>query len=239
MVHLATMIAIIIVYRKTIKRLLIDVFSLPRNISREGFKNAFKQKNIRFVIAIIIGTIPAFFIGFYLRDWFTIIENNLLVVGFMFLITALFLLLSKLFDKVKSDDNEESIDKKGKVKIKQGFIIGIAQAAAIMPGISRSGATITTGRILGLDRETAASFSFIMSLPVILGASALELVKAIENGLEGINILGVSIGFIMALVVGWISLVFLLKFIKKGKFYYFGFYVLLVSIVCFILYFNS
>ncbi len=236
MVHFGTMIAIIIVFRKKILSLFHNFISLPKDVKEMGFKEAINQPNIRFIIAIIIGTIPAFLVGFYLRDWLTSLENNLLVVAFMFLITSIILFTSKIFDSKDSNRIRDVDD--NRIGIIQGLLIGIAQSIAILPGISRSGSTITVGRMVGLERDTAASFSFLLSLPAILGASILELYKSIEIGLHNINIFGIILGFVSSVLVGWISLVFLLKFIKKGKFYYFGFYVVIISIISFIIYFK-
>ncbi len=246
MVHLGTMVAIIVVFRKLLKELIIDFFSIPKMIKKDGFKSTMSQHSIRFILAVIVGSVPAFFVGYFLHDQISGI-NSLLFVGFMFLITAMLLFASRIFDKKESQRSDESSSKtsdsygnieQGRIlSIPKGFVIGIAQAIAILPGISRSGSTISTGRLVGLNRDTAASFSFLMSLPAIFGASILEFVKVSNAGFSGIDIVGVLIGFITSLIVGWISLVFLIRFIKKGKFYYFGFYLVLVSLVCFIFHF--
>ncbi len=232
MVHLGTVIAIIIVFRKQIKDLIVGFFSIPSMIRKNGLKATMSDKSVRFIIAVIVGTIPAVFVGYFLRDQISGI-SSILFIGFMFLITALLLFISKIFDGESYEDTEKG----GLLSVLKGFIIGIAQAIAILPGISRSGSTITTGRFLGLNRETSASFSFILSLPAIIGASILELTKAVGDGFYGINIVGIIIGFLTSLFVGAISLIFLIRFINKGKFHYFGFYLIIVSMVCFVLFF--
>ncbi len=240
MVHLGTMIAIIIVFRKKIAGLIIDFFRIPSMIKKNGLKYTMSYHSVRFIFAVIIGSVPAFFVGYFLHDQITNM-NSILVVGFMFLITASLLFVSKLLDDkdINNNTNNNEYDtKQSKVlTILKGFIIGIAQAVAILPGISRSGSTIVTGRFLGLDRDTASSFSFIMSLPAIFGASVLELSKAAKMEFANINLVGIFIGFTVSLVVGWLSLTFLISFIKKGRLYYFGFYLTFISAVCLISYF--
>lgn len=225
MLHLGTMIAIIIVYREKIWNLIKEFFSIPYNIKKDGLKETFSRTNTNFILAIIIGTIPTGIIGFYLRDWVKIFETNLLIIAFMFLFTAIVLFLSRLFEKTKGQNYE-------KISILQALLIGIFQGIAVIPGISRSGITIGAGVGLKLKRETAASFSFILSLPAIIGATILEFVNI---DFSKINIEGTILAFILALVIGWISLKFLLGFIRKGKFFYFGFYVLVISIITFII----
>jgi undecaprenyl-diphosphatase len=242
-VHFATMIAVIIVFRVRIWELIKEFFTIPIHIKNEGLRNALRRPNTRFIIAIIIGTIPTIIVGLILRKYMEFIEKNLLIVACMFLVTAIVLFLSKIFDDRAKTDETENPDKL--ITIKRAVSVGLAQSIAIMPGVSRSGITITTGRGVGLSKDIAASFSFILSLPAILGATVLEIADIIDviqtNGVDKLNIdvLGTTLAFVFSLVVGVISLKFLIKFLKQGKFFYFGFYVLAISIVCFVMAFMS
>lgn len=227
MVHFGTMIAVIIVFRKKIWQLIKEFFKIPYHIKNEGFKNTVKRPDTDFIIAVIIGTIPTVIIGFFIRDFAKSIENNLLYVGIFFLLTAFVLFLSTLFDKGSKKYSK-------KIGVIKAFIIGITQGIAVLPGISRSGVTITTGLGLELDRETSASFSFILSLPAILGATILEIT---EVDFSNVNITGTIIAFLVSLIIGYLSLKILMRFIKRGKFFYFGFYVLLASALAFVFHF--
>ncbi|MFW5891107.1 MAG: undecaprenyl-diphosphate phosphatase [bacterium] len=228
MVHLGTMIAIIIVFHKRILNLLKEFISIPANVKKDGWKVTLKRPDLLFIIAIIIGTIPTVIIGLLLRNWVKNIEGGLFIVAFMFVITGTILVLSKFFEEM---NNKRSLVQNNVSPIK-AFIIGIVQGLAVIPGISRSGITITTGVASGINREEAASFSFILSLPAIFGASLLEIIKV---DLANINIIGVMTAFIISLIVGYLALKFLIKFIRQGKFYYFAIYVFIIAIISFIL----
>lgn len=237
-VHFGTMIAVIIVFREKIWELIKEFLTIPIHIKNEGLKKAFNRPNTRFIIAVIIGTIPAIIVGLILREYMKLIENNLLIVGCMFLVTAIILFVSKIFDdKAKKTEDEES----GKLTITKAISIGVAQSIAIMPGISRSGTTITTGRAMGLSKDISASFSFILSLPAIFGATVLEILDILDviqnEGINklNINVFGTSIAFVFSLIIGIIALKFLIHFLRQGKFFYFGFYVLAISIICFVI----
>ena len=164
--------------------------------------------------------IPAVLIGLFFEETINSFFNgNLLLVAVMLYVTSVLLYLS---DIIKLDKNE--------ISYKNSFIIGLAQAIAILPGISRSGATIATAVVIGIDREKAARFSFIMVIPLIFGSMAKSI---IDNGIifENFNLLSVLLGFISAFITGLLACKWMISLVKKSKLYYFSIYCFIVGSV--------
>ena len=206
--HFATALSTICIFRKDIIQILIGLFSKEETTQRV------------FSLKIIISMIPAVIIGVL---WEEIIENlfngQLILVGIMLIITALLLFLA---DRSKPTNKE--------VSFKNSFFIGIAQAIAILPGISRSGATIATSVLLGIDKESAAKFSFLMVVPLIFG----KMFKDIIDGallVEKINFLSLLIGFLAAFSTGLLACKWMIKLVKRSQLKYFSIYCTIVAIV--------
>jgi len=208
--HLGTLLAVIVFFWKDILKILKSLFTLNFN-SEEG-------KLIKF---IIIGSIPVALIGYLFHDIIESFFSNLLTVGLSLIITGTFLLLTK-----KSKGRNE-------LKLFDSIIIGIAQAFALIPGISRSGATISTGLFKGIDKKTVFKFSFLLSIPAIIGANLLELTK---NPITQTDVLPLFVCVITSAIVGYLSLKFLYGMLTKGKFYYFSFYCFILGL--FILFYS-
>lgn len=207
-VHLATALSAIIYFKDDVISILKSVFT---------FK---KDENTFFALMIIISIIPAGLIGYLFEDQISsLFDGNLTLVGFMLIITAIILFFS---DRVS--------DKKKKINFMSSVIIGISQAFAILPGISRSGSTIGTSIFLGIDREIAAKFSFLMVVPVILGSS-LKLLVDNQINLEQDNLINYASGFIAALISGYYACKWMIVFVKKSKLIYFSIYCLIVGIL--------
>ena len=206
--HFATALSTICIFRKDIIQILIGLFSKEETTQRI------------FSLKIIVSMIPAVIIGVL---WEEIIENlfngQLILVGIMLIITALLLFLA---DRSKPTNKE--------VSFKNSFFIGIAQAIAILPGISRSGATIATSVLLGIDKESAAKFSFLMVVPLIFG----KMFKDIIDGallVEQINFLSLLIGFLAAFSTGLLACTWMIKLVKRSQLKYFSIYCTIVAIV--------
>lgn len=204
--HFATALSTIFIYRK-------DIASI--------FKGLFQFKNneeFQFSLKIILSMFPAAFVGVVFNDQIEAFFNgNILLVGFMLIITALLLLLA---DKAKKTDK--------KVSFKNAFIIGVSQAIAILPGISRSGATISTAVLLGVDKEKAARFSFLMVVPLILGKVAKDL---LDGGFQtaDVQMVNLMVGFAAAFITGLVACNLMIKLVKKSKLIYFSIYCFIVG----------
>ena len=206
--HFATALSTICIFRKDIIQILIGLFSKEETTQRV------------FSLKIIISMIPAVIIGVL---WEEIIENlfngQLILVGIMLIITALLLFLA---DRSKPTNKD--------VSFKNSFFIGIAQAIAILPGISRSGATIATSVLLGIDKESAAKFSFLMVVPLIFGKMFKDIIAG-DLLVEQINFLSLLIGFLAAFSTGLLACTWMIKLVKRSQLKYFSIYCTIVAIV--------
>jgi len=178
---------------------------------------------------IILSMIPAVFIGLFFEEELELLfGGNILFVGFMLLITALLLWLA---DKAKDTDKP--------VSYKNAFVIGVSQAIAMLPGISRSGATISTSVLLGNDKNKAARFSFLMVVPLILGKIAKDILSGdlAESTTEPSILI---IGFIAAFIAGMAACTWMIQIVKKSKLSYFAIYCFIVGVAAIIFgYYNS
>ena len=195
------------------------------------FRGLFKCKlndETKYVINIIISMIPVGIVGVFFKDYVEeVFGSGLVIVGCMLLVTAALLTFS-FYAKPRQKD---------KISIKDAFIIGLAQACAVMPGLSRSGSTIATGLILGNRKESLAQFSFLMVIPPILGEALLDILKAVkgEEAFGGIDALPLTVGFIAAFVSGCLACKWMINIVKKGKLIYFGIYCAIagaVTLIC-------
>ncbi len=184
----------------------------------QEIKRIFYSKNWQLIKLIIIGTIPAVIFGVLFQTKIEQSFVSLKFIGLSFLITALFLLLTK-FSKAQKDT----------ISWSDALIIGIAQAVALFPGISRSGFTISAGLLRKLKPEIAFKFSFLLALPVIFGAVILQLPALIQQG-ENSYLLG-GIGMLISFFIGIISLKILEKILKRGKYFWFSLYLIILSMV--------
>lgn len=213
--HAATALSTTYVFRKEILEIIQGIFSKGCNEAK------------RFSLLVIISMIPAALIGFFLEDQLgALFDGKVMFVAGMLLITAALLLLSDYVPK-----------KAQKVDKKKALIIGLAQAVALLPGISRSGATISTAVILGVDKSKAATFSFLMVLPLIIG----KMMKDILDGsLSATSISSPALigGFIAALVSGIFACIWMVKLVRKSKLRYFAIYCVLLAVSVAIIYYS-
>jgi undecaprenyl-diphosphatase len=171
----------------------------------------------KYFIPLVIGTIPAVLIGFFFKDQLEGLFSSVKVVG-------VGLIISGILNYLTHMAKEKGI----LINLKNSFLIGLAQAVAIVPGISRSGATIFAGTNLGIKAKEVAEFSFLLSIPAILGANLLEI---IGNYNQPVNIGVYSVGFIFAFMAGIASIFLVLKLLKEKNFKYFAFYCFFVGLV--------
>ncbi|MBR1400107.1 MAG: undecaprenyl-diphosphate phosphatase [Prevotella sp.] len=189
------------------------------------FKGLFKFKmndETKYVLNILVSMIPVGIVGVFFKDKVEeIFGSGLLIVGIMLLVTAALLTFS-YYAKPRQ---------KSRISIKDAFIIGIAQACAVMPGLSRSGSTIATGLLLGNKKEKLAQFSFLMVIPPILGEALLDVMKAAkgENVFGSIGTVPLLVGFLAAFVSGCFACRWMIDIVKKGKLIYFGIYCAIIG----------
>lgn len=204
--HFATALSTIVIFRKEILQIIRGLFRFKKN------------EELEFSLKIIISMIPAALIGLLFEEQLeTFFDGNVLLVGFMLLITGLLLLLA---DKAKNTDKP--------VSYMNALIIGISQAIAMMPGISRSGATISTSVLLGVDRTKAARFSFLMVVPLIFGKVGKDVMDGAIS-FQDENFTVMAVGFLAAFISGLLACNWMISLVQKSKLYYFSIYCFVVG----------
>ncbi len=212
--HLGTLIAVFIVFYKEILRILQTLLRVPALIKSSGnLKSLFADnEEIRIAALILIGSIPTAILGILFHRIADQIFGSVWIVGVMLLVTGTLL----WFTRQMCAEGRPLI----KVGIKDALMIGLIQGMAIMPGISRSGATISMALFLGMNREVAGRYSFLLSIPAILGAMILSLNSTIIQ--TDIPVKVILLGTVIAAIVGYIGLKILLRLVKQGHLYYFA-----------------
>jgi undecaprenyl-diphosphatase len=216
MLHLGTLLAVVVYFRSDIWKIARGIRAIPKGSEED-------REGIKLLFWIILASIPTGLMGILLKDWFESLFSKPKVVGGMLLITGLVLWLTRWTKKEGRP--------LGQMRWLDAVLIGIAQGVAIIPGISRSGATISTGLFRGLDRELLGRFSFLLSIPAILGATALESTKMDSKGALFTTLIGSAVAF----VVGILALTVLIKIIKIGKIFHFSYYCCLLGILMILL----
>lgn len=211
-VHFGSLFSILIYFRKRISEILVNLFSYLMKPSQ--WKTEWQNNyDVRISFFILLSMIPAGIVGFTLKDTLEGAFSNPGLVSLMLLVTGSILYTNKFID-----------GKTDKVTAGNAFLIGIAQAFAMIPGISRSGTTITIGSLIGIKREDIAEFSFLMLLPVIAGAMLLETRELISMGDTNFNFTPLIAAFFASLVSGYYSLKYLIKIFKSKGLHYFAYY---------------
>lgn len=208
--HFGTVIPVIIIYWDDVRDILL-----------------FKKEKRRLTYLILIGIIPTGIIGFMFEDFFEKLFASSLSVGYMLLITGLLIYLSERLSKVrfKLEDMKEH----------NAIIVGIAQGLAIIPGISRSGSTIVASLLQGMDRESAARYSLLVAIPVILGAGLLKTKDAITVGLIGLSWGSLLLGSLAAAISGYFAIKYLLHILRQGSLIIFSYYCWTVGLLIIII----
>jgi len=210
--HFATALSTVFIFRNDLIKIFKGLFEFKRN------------SEFRFSVSIILSMVPAAFVGVFFDDLIeSFFNGNILLVGTMLILTGLLLFLA---DKAKNTNKE--------VSYVHAIIIGISQAIAILPGISRSGATISTSVLLGIDREKAARFSFLMVVPLIFGKIAKDILSDDFN-LDKIQMTSLGIGFIAAFLTGLFACKLMIKLVKQSRLIYFAIYCIIVGVISIIL----
>ena len=222
-VHMGTLLAVIVVFFDDIKSMLLSLLKHIKTFTslkqlRDG---ASKDKDLRMIMLILLGSIPTAFIGLFLKSYVDVMFRSVGFVGCMLLITGTFLWMTRNFSKTGVDIIKTTPQK--------ALIIGLCQGMAVMPGISRSGSTIAAGLFLGIDRETSARFSFLLSIPAIMGA---ELVSMKDFFAQNISLdMATVYGTLVSFIVGYAALIVLMKVVKKGRFHLFAPYCWILGII--------
>lgn len=213
-VHVATVLSTIVILWKEIIWIFKGLFKWNGKLNNEQ----------KYALNIIISMIPIGIVGVFFKDYIEEAFSGLMIVGCCLVVTSILLGFS-FFAKPRTKENISMVD---------AFVIGIAQAIAALPGLSRSGSTIGTGLILGDKKESLAQFSFLMAIPPILGMALLDVKDMMEVGVEeamqGISPLALAIGFVAAFITGCLACKIMISLVKKGKMIWFAAYCAVVGV---------
>jgi undecaprenyl-diphosphatase len=206
--HFATALSTIVVFRK-------DIFALVMGVLKFEW-----NEDLQFISKIALSMLPAIVVGvFFEKELEQLFSGNIFLVGCMLIVTAALLFLA---DKARNTDKN--------VTFKNAFVIGISQAIAMLPGISRSGATISTSVLLGNDKNKAARFSFLMVIPLIFGKIGKDILSG-ELSYDSSNISALSIGFAAAFIAGILACTWMIKLVRNSKLSYFAIYCAIVGVI--------
>lgn len=238
LLHVGTLVAIFVAFWGDIKELIVEGFRIIGdclvNVARFFRRFLSSNKEItykkivstpyrRFVMLVIVSTIPTGIIGFLFQDAFETAGESLLVTGACLILTAILLTIA---DRVKTGTKRSET-----ASYQDAGLIGLAQGIAILPGLSRSGTTITAGLLCGLDRSYAVKYSFIMSIPAVLGAAVLEFKDFSSDMLDKSQLINYAIGTLVACVVGYICIKTMLVVVRGKKFKYFAYYCFVIGVI--------
>lgn len=210
-VHVATVMSTLVILWKEIDWIFRGLFKWEMNAET------------KYVLNIVISMIPVGIVGVFFKDYVEeVFGSGLSIVGYMLFVTAALLTFS-YYAKPRQKET---------IGWRDALVIGIAQACAVMPGLSRSGSTIATGLLLGCKKESLAQFSFLMVIPPILGEALLDVVKGLkgEEAFGGIDALPLTVGFLAAFVSGCLACKWMINIVKKGKLIYFAIYCAIAGI---------
>lgn len=211
-VHVATVLSTLVILWSEIDWILRGLFKFEMNAET------------KYALNILVSMIPVGIVGLFFKDYVEeVFGSGLLIVGCCLLLTALLLTFSYYARPLQKEH----------ISMRDAFIIGLAQAAAVLPGLSRSGSTIATGLLLGNKKEKLAQFSFLMVIPPILGEALLDVLKAVkgEAVMGDIGMLPLCVGFLAAFVSGCVACKWMISIVKRGKLIYFGIYCAIVGAV--------
>lgn len=224
LLHVGTLVAVVGYFWKDILAMIKAFISSLTDIFHGNFKQGIKEDSFkRLTWLVLVGTIPAGLMGVLFKDQFESLFSSITAVGFFLLITGVILWGAEWIAKRNSENQDKEVKD---VTFANSLVIGLFQGFAIAPGISRSGSTIAAGLFLGLDRKLAARYSFLLSIPAILGAALIQAkdIVSFDSGL------GVLIGgFISALIFSYLAVKFMMNYIQKHSLIVFSYYCWIVG----------
>lgn len=223
LLHLGTLLAVFIVYRRDIFPLIPAFFTMMKKVFQRKFKLTEYTVTERFVICIIVATLPLVLLAVLgLEDRIDMIKNYPAAVGGILIFNGIVLMIS---DKLSQGSVNGT-----NVKPKSAFIVGICQMFATLPGLSRSGSTITGGLLCNYDRQYAVKFSFILSIPAILGSAVMKVDDLTSASISADQWINYGIGMLFAAVFGFMAMKFIIYVSKKSNFTYFAYYCFAVGL---------
>ena len=211
--HMGTLFSVVLVFRKELAAMIVAPFKYLQADRSEEVMN-----NLKWDMLVVISVLPAVAAGLYLKDSIEMIFANLHLVFGMLFLTGLLMIATRYLR-----ERDVSLGKR------HALVMGCAQAMAIMPGLSRSGSTIFAGMAMGVDRQVVARFSFIMSIPAIVGAMVLQLGDLIQSPPALASLVNIAAGTAAATISGYLAIILLLDVVRRNRLQWFGYYCLVLS----------
>ena len=236
MVHAATVLSTIVVFRKQIWNLLKGFFCGLKGVRverKDGLLSLVCNDQTDYLLKMVVSMIPVFIVGVFFKDQVESLFGSITVVGFALVVTAVLLFFSDFASRPGRKSIFPANEYRNGISYWQAFAVGLGQAFAVLPGLSRSGTTISTGLICGVRREVMAQFSFLMVLVPILGETFLEIVGG-EFGTSSVGTLPLILGFVSAFVSGLFACKVMIALVKKAKLSWFAIYCLVAAVCIFI-----
>lgn len=226
LLHLATLVSVCIAYRREVVDIVREIVSWFKRDLPQSRRPSDPLATRRLIFMIVIATLPLFVVVFF-NDLIEPLYYSTIFIGIALILTGCMLYVSDRM--IPGRKTEKSM------RVRDALIIGVCQAVAVIPGLSRSGSTITAGLSVGMNRERAVRFSFLLSVPAILGANLISLVKAIKDGVDASLLPAYLLGMIVAGVVGYFSIELLRRIARKGRFGGFAYYCWAVGLLAILL----
>ena len=237
MVHAATVLSTVVVFRKQIWDLLSGFFCGLKGLKLEKTESGSRvlvcNDQTDYLLKIVISMIPVFVVGFFFKDQVESLFGSIHVVGFALIATAILLFFSDYASRPGRKSIFPANDYRNGISYWQAFAVGLGQAFAVIPGLSRSGTTISTGLICGVRRDVMAQFSFLMVLAPILGETFLEVVGG-EFGASSVGALSLVLGFVSAFLSGLFACKVMIALVKRAKLSWFALYCFIAAACIFI-----
>ncbi len=225
LLHLGTLVAVFVAYWPEIKEMILELFRGISDLAHRSTPTPVPPAR-RMIMLVIVGTLPLFVV-LPIRKQVQSLGENMIFIGAALIVTGILLFVSDMMRKGRKTDRNATWW--------EALVVGCGQAVATLPGISRSGMTITTGCFMGFERSFAVRFSFIMSIPAILGANILGIFDAVEAGIIWSEVPMYILGVVVAAVVGYLCIRLLKMIAAKGKFGFFAYYCWAVGIATLVL----
>ena len=226
LLHFATLLAVCVVYRRDICEMIAEFFLGVKDLATPGARKDRVPPARRMVLMVILGTVPLFLVLPF-KDKIEALGGSTLFIGCALLVTGLLLFASDRFARCRKNE--------GTMTVKDALLVGCGQALAVVPGLSRSGTTITAGVAVGLDRPFAVRYSFLLSLPAVLGATLLKVIDVAKEGINAALIPQYLVGMVVAAVSGYFAIGLVKLLADKGKFGAFAYYCWAVGILTILL----
>ncbi len=226
LLHLATLVSVCIAYRREVADIVMEIVSWFKRDLPQSRRPSDPLATRRLIFMIVIGTLPLFVVVFF-NDLIEPLYYSTIFIGIALILTGCMLYVSDRM--VPGRKTEKSM------RVRDALIIGVCQAVAVIPGLSRSGTTITAGLSVGMNRERAVRFSFLLSIPAILGANLIALIKALKEGIDASLLPAYLLGMVVAGVVGYFSIELLRRIARKGRFGGFAYYCWAVGLLAILL----